>query len=104
MHKTTHQQRDISSSHMVTDLCDSPMETPQEDTECLYMGTMMGTKNAKPTNLGPQFNKEDDGFTHGFQSQPRLIDLFTMPTKKQAAATSSMQALEDYLLEAYKKA
>jgi hypothetical protein len=92
--------------HMVIDLCDSPMETPQEDTKCLYMGTMVGTKKAKPTTskLGPQFNKADEDFTHGFQSQPSLVDLFTMQNKKQAAATSSMQALEDYLLEAYKKA
>ena len=55
-----------AKGHMVIGLCDSPMETPQEDTKCLYMGTMVGTKKAKPTKLGPQFNKADEDLTHGF--------------------------------------
>ena len=37
----------------VIDLTGSPMETPKEDTECLYVGT----KQPRPTNLGTSFMK-----------------------------------------------
>ena len=80
----------------VIDLTGSPMETPKEDTECLYVGT----KQPRPTSLGASFTKASKMQQ---QDPPTLSELFAQETKRQATATSTMQGLEERLRVAYEQ-
>ena len=76
----------------VIDLTDSPMDTPKEDSECMY--TYVGTKQARPTNLGTMFMKQERKLQHDPPTLT-LSELFAQETKRHATATSTMQGLEE---------